>query len=426
MVNLFQRKNEFKTWGIRIAWIASLLLSISCREEHLQTVFLKNPLNMVRNHELVILDGSRIFPETEEKYGAFLSVKENGREVPYQKLLHNRIGILVNFKPYEQKVLTIRFLRNKRQEFNQRAHGEISVRNAAVFKNGRWRGGFFENVMHFSVGKNHFIHDDLIRYEGPGLESDKIAYRIYLDKRNAIDVFGKKTTKMILPFIGHDTSTTYHKMNWWGMDILKVGKTFGAGSFVLYRPASADKNEATYLLRPDTVDSMVCNVLEDGPLRAVVEIIYKGWKTGNGSAVTVRARHFICAGSYLLRHEISVEHGRNVGIAFGIMQPQTCTSKRYNDDGYWQNVTIPSLAADSLNIFLYVKGNVANGITKVINGNRIIFCNPNANKVTFWSGALWQKNFPDESFAAVCVRFARNQLQRFRYPIQIKYSKDAP
>lgn len=37
-------------------------------------------------------------------------------------------------------------------------------------------------------------HAYYIKYERPGLESDKVGYRFYFDQRNAIDVFGKKTS----------------------------------------------------------------------------------------------------------------------------------------------------------------------------------------------------------------------------------------
>ena len=69
--------------------------------------------------------------------------------------------------------------------------------------------------------------DDLITYEGPGWESDKVAFRLYLDGRNALDVFGKKQPDLILSGTGRGDD--YHQMADWGMDILKVGASLGAG-----------------------------------------------------------------------------------------------------------------------------------------------------------------------------------------------------
>jgi len=44
--------------------------------------------------------------------------------------------------------------------------------------------------------------DKIVAYEGPGWESDKVAYRIYLDGRNALDIFGKKTPDLVLSKVG--------------------------------------------------------------------------------------------------------------------------------------------------------------------------------------------------------------------------------
>src|SRR5690606_41170855 len=70
------------------------------------------------------------------------------------------------------------------------------------------------------------LHDALpilIRYDGPGIESDKVAYRIYLDERNGFDIFGKKTPDLVLQDVGLDGFESYHHPAPWGMDILKVG-----------------------------------------------------------------------------------------------------------------------------------------------------------------------------------------------------------
>jgi len=66
-------------------------------------------------------------------------------------------------------------------------------------------------------------------FEGPGWESDRVGYRLYLDQRNAVDVFGKRVTTPVLPLVGKGHS--YHSMSDWGMDILKVGSSLGAGGF---------------------------------------------------------------------------------------------------------------------------------------------------------------------------------------------------
>jgi hypothetical protein len=92
-------------------------------------------------------------------------------------------------------------------------------------------GGTFQNVTRFTAPPEHTDHSNFVRYEGPGIESDKVAYRVYLDWRNGFDIFGKKVAAPVLQGVGQDGFESYHHMSPWGMDILKVGQSLGTGAF---------------------------------------------------------------------------------------------------------------------------------------------------------------------------------------------------
>lgn len=95
-------------------------------------------------------------------------------------------------------------------------------------------------------------------------------------------------------------------MNWWGMDILKVGETSGVGTFALHDLLIGAFSELleqnTYsdipFYMPGQVDHVVYNLIEDGPLRSGFEIHYKGLNLGS-QKVDILARHYIEAGSIL-------------------------------------------------------------------------------------------------------------------------------
>jgi hypothetical protein len=87
--------------------------------------------------------------------------------------------------------------------------------------------GQFVRVQEYVVPEDHIIGDGTIAYEGPGIESSKVAYRLYLDERSVLDVFGKKTAEPVLQKVGRGDD--YHTMSDWGMDILKVGNSLGSG-----------------------------------------------------------------------------------------------------------------------------------------------------------------------------------------------------
>jgi hypothetical protein len=65
--------------------------------------------------------------------------------------------------------------------------------------------------------------------EGPAWENDLVGFRNYMDQRNGMDIFGKTTSAMVLDNVGKEGEPSYHEPGDWGMDVLKVGTSLGAG-----------------------------------------------------------------------------------------------------------------------------------------------------------------------------------------------------
>jgi len=105
------------------------------------------------------------------------------------------------------------------------------------------------------------------QFEGPGWESNKVAFRSYFDTRNGKDIFGKTTEKMVTQTIGRGEN--YHKLQDWGMDVLKVGQSLGAGSLAIL------KNDS--LIRLGKTDSATFVKVVEGPVYSSFRLIYQGW-----------------------------------------------------------------------------------------------------------------------------------------------------
>lgn len=71
---------------------------------------------------------------------------------------------------------------------------------------------------------------EAFQMEGPAWENDKLGFRNYMDQRNGMDIFGKSTEKMVLEGVGIEGAPSYHEPGDWGMDVLKVGTSLGAGA----------------------------------------------------------------------------------------------------------------------------------------------------------------------------------------------------
>lgn len=136
--------------------------------------------------------------------------------------------------------------------------------------------------VHFGVGKAKPVASEVQKYvrqagedwremdslffqmEGPAWENDKVGFRMYFDPRNGIDIFGKTIEEPTLHQQG--LTTNYHEKADWGMDILKVGNSLGAGSIAFKKQDS--------LYRLSGVNGARFEAITEGPARAIFRMTY--------------------------------------------------------------------------------------------------------------------------------------------------------
>lgn len=187
----------------------------------------------------------------------------------------------------------------------KRTQAEISVK-----QNGNWvaredgsgyknyEGGTFVNVEQVTVPDYYTDHSNWIRYEGPGIESDRVGYRIYLDGRNGFDIFGKSIAEPVLQQVGVDGYESYHHPQPWGMDILKVGKSLGAGGFGYW--------DGKQLVHLEKVDERSARIVANGELLAGFAIDYQGWQAADHRR-DVSAYFVMHAGSRLVKTQLKLD-----------------------------------------------------------------------------------------------------------------------
>ncbi len=193
-----------------------------------------------------------------------------------------------------------------------RAYAEVSIKEGGAWQEKVYKGGTFRNVRQVTMPPQASDHNEYLRYEGPGIESDLVGYRVYLDWRNGFDIFGKKTSAMVLPGVGLDGYESYHQMADWGADILKVGQSLGMGGYGYWDGAKA-------VLVSDVAERST-TIRSDGPIHSSFEIGYKGWKTG-ATTVDLLATLSMQAGSPMVdvALETSVTSGRLDNLAVGLV-----------------------------------------------------------------------------------------------------------
>jgi hypothetical protein len=213
--------------------------------------------------------------------------------------------------------------------YPKRSYAELAHKIGGKFEGPKYEGGFsWVKPNYMSLPGNFRDHSYYIKYEGPGWENDKVAFRFYLDNRNAIDVFAKRTSDIVLPAVGTDGYDNYHNMADWGMDNMKVEKALGIGSIAFWDGLNA--------LKVEKKDSLVCFIPSDGKIQSQVKTLYYGWDVdGKETKCDLFSLISIDAGSRASRMELLVD--KNIGnLCTGIIKmPDTELIKNDNKTGEW-------------------------------------------------------------------------------------------
>jgi hypothetical protein len=120
-----------------------------------------------------------------------------------------------------------------------------------------------------------------LHHHGPAWESDKIAYRLYFDKKMTVDVYGKKKYRLELD----DTKwypTAEQFAASYGDDILWVGNSVGVGTIKGW-----DGKEALHV---EPVSNRTARIVINGNIRTVVDMSVEGWPY-RGQSLNLTARY---------------------------------------------------------------------------------------------------------------------------------------
>jgi hypothetical protein len=272
---------------------------------------------------------------------------------------------------------------NKNTSTNSKTYAEISVKEGGKWEGRKYVGGTFKNVQRLKLAPEHTDHSFDIRYEGPGWESNKVAYRLYLDWRNAIDIFGKKTEAIILPQVGQDGFDSYHLMQDWGSDILKAGKGIGIGSIDRY----LNKERLHFYAVDSTIVKIQNKSNESG-----VKIQYYGWKTASDK-IDFTSELSIKPDQIYTKHIIQASK-EIAGICTGIVkQKNTELLKKTSQNKKWAYIATygkQSLVPDNLGMAIFYEVNTVESLVDAEFDHLLIF-KPSTKPNSFYLLGAWEQ-----------------------------------
>jgi len=345
-------------------------------------------------------------------------VFSEGKEIPSQTIDQNNDGtpdkILAvhDLSGNDSIMIAIRYAVDgqRKNVYPKRTQAELSHKTGGKWVGHIYEGGTFRNIQRLRVPPEHTDHSLFIRYEGPGWESDKVGYRFYLDWRNAIDIYGKKIPDMVLQNVGQDGFESYHEMSDWGMDILKVGESLGLGSIGMWIDNRAERVSVT--------DSIVCAIVENGPLYSQIQTRYYGWKTGFLS-YNLTSDLSIMAGSRITKHDIRIS-GDPPNLCTGIVKHDSTEVFQMAGEAWSAFATWgkQSLAEDKLGMAVVFHRDNMIQITED-EYSHVIVLRPKSGRLTYYFLAAWEKEPEGIQSKDTFTEFLENTLIKLDNPLMI-------
>lgn len=249
-------------------------------------IYLTNPTNQEKTDEPVVLqldEYEQIKPEQRAQLAVFLGKEQicsqlddlNGDGVA------DELAFLVDLGANETRKATVKTIPDsKRKEFLREV-------NAQMWRKDKGKKTMYP-VTEASSTKNDMYNQ--MHHHGVAWESDIMAYRIYFDNKQTIDVYGKKKRQLELEACRWYPNDEQLAAGF-GDDILRVSGSVGVGAV---KPWNGKKS-----VHITEFDKRTQRIVSQGPLRTICEISVEGWKYENKSIdMTVRytmyARHRDC------------------------------------------------------------------------------------------------------------------------------------
>ena len=382
------------------------------------SVKLKNSLNIARPNEIVKINAESLIEKKPNFNFDSFTVYEDKKEIFFEKVLNKNtdkqeILLLISFEPGETKeIIFTDSVKNKKTIKLTKAY--LGQKTGYEKKEGFFTGGYFKSVNQTKVPSGHFAHDALYQFEGPGWESEKVGYRLYLDERNRTDIFGKKISGLFLDITGKndlvsDGNESYQKMLDWGRDIFKVGNSLGIGSIATFY-----NNKVVTVTE---IDSTLCMIF-DGNLVSEVETTHYGWNLDKKYNVTTR--YSIKANSRITEVNVLPDKGIE-NLCTGLAKHENTEFIVSKEDKDWRYISIwgvQTLENDNLGIAVfYNKSSLVE-----ISGDDLshfVILKLRDKKLTYYFTAAWEQEGGGIKSKEEFLKYLDDELIKLNNPTKV-------
>ena len=268
LCEICSKQNYFYAMKRTLSFLLLAALTSACFASRTLTVTVTNPSSTARTDVPVVI--------TLTPYGEVNAalVTTDGQEIPCQlddlnqDETFDELCFLANLGKKETKRYTVELMeQGEPRTYPARVYAEMVLSNTKDKKlKKHQQNNYIESLT--ARGDAAYTYN-VQHHHGVDFESELNGIRIYFDARQTLDLYGKFNKQLELKETQFYTPDDL-KQKGYGDDVLWVGQTFGLGAF-----RGWDGQNPT-LVEP--VRSRTQRVISYGPLRAIVEVVDRGWK----------------------------------------------------------------------------------------------------------------------------------------------------
>ena len=261
-----------------------------------------------------------------DKYGPVASalVKGDGTEIPCQlddldsDGQFDELCFLTDLERKQTRDFTISLSQEgKPREYKPQVYVEMMLANKKIKETNKQDIYISSLTVDRDVNPYNQLH-----HHGPAFENDMVAYRVYFDHRQTIDIYGKYRRGLEIMQTQFYPDETQKALGY-GDDVLWVGETLGLGTL-----RGFDGSRPTMV---KDVEQRGQRIVSRGPLRTIVEMVDKQWKpSADAQPVDMTTRYTLYAGRRDL--QVDVKFSRPVAdlrFSTGIINVKNSTE--YSD-----------------------------------------------------------------------------------------------
>ncbi len=251
--------------------VLTLLVCITGFAQKSFTITITNNSKSPKINEPVVLN----LEDYNKKEVKSAIVKCEGKEIPYQLDDINQDGKMDELcfitdidKKSSKKINITLYNEGKPKDYTPKVYVEMLLSNKKIKESNKQNLYISHLTVDRDVNPYWSIH-----HHGAAFENDMVAYRIYFDHRQTVDIYGKYKKGLELKQTQFYPDEEQKKAGF-GDDVLWVGSTLGLGTL-----RGWDGNKPTMLT---DVDKRSQRIISRGPLRTIVEVKDMGWIPNTG------------------------------------------------------------------------------------------------------------------------------------------------